>query len=79
MGAGALPAPAPPYLDGVGARPWHAPSARRLAIYGDAQPAPRQQYDFPEDVVFAQASSDGRQLLVVTADQTAYWLAVPPA
>lgn len=52
--------------------------ARTLALFSAGAATPRQQYQFPQDLVFAQFSSDGRRLLALTRDQTVYLLAVPP-
>lgn len=50
-----------------------------LALYPNGAARPRAEFHFPERVTFVQFSADGRQLLVVTRDQTAYLLAVPAA
>jgi len=49
---------------------------RELAIVAAGANEPRQRFEFPENVVYAQASADGQRLLVVTLDQTAYILQI---
>lgn len=57
---------------------WLAKTApRTLAIFPGGAAQPVQEYKFPEDVVFTQASADGDRVLVVTRDETAYILNLP--
>jgi len=55
------------------------PGPRRLALIAHAAATPTQDFAFPEDPIFAQASADGQRLLVVTRGQSAYVLRLPDA